>query len=165
MDKNKKLESLRKKMEAHFSARKIVFGEGPADAKVMLVGQNPGEEEEKTGRPFVGRSGKFLNKILEKNKILRADVFVSNVVRFKTPENRKPTKEEIAECMPFLEEQIRIIEPKLVVLMGQVAWMATRIVGPAYFETYHPSAAMQYTKARARFEGDFGKISEIVEKL
>jgi len=136
-------------------AKNAVPGEGPSTAKVLLVGQNPGVEEDKTGRPFVGRTGKFLNKVLAKNSIRREDLFVTNIVKHVSPNNRKPLPDEIAACAPYLEKQIKTIKPKIVVLMGTVAWQAPRVEGVEYVETYHPSAAMRFTKMRKRFEEDF----------
>jgi uracil-DNA glycosylase family 4 len=139
-------------------AKNAVPGEGPPDATLMLVGQNPGAEEDKTGRPFVGRAGKFLNKILAKNGLNREELFITNLVKHTSPKNRKPLPDEIAACAPYLEEQIKTIKPKIVVLMGTVAWRAPRVEGVEYVETYHPSAAMRFTKMRKKFEEDFGAL-------
>jgi len=141
-------------------AQKTVPGEGPFNAKVMLVGQNPGAEEDKTGKPFVGRAGKFLNKVLAKNGINRKELFVTNIVKHVTPKNRKPLPDEIAACIPFIAAQVRIIKPKIVVLMGAVSWQAPRVEGVEYVETYHPSAAMRFTKIRKKFVEDFGVLKE-----
>ena len=141
-------------------AKNAVPGEGPFTARVMLVGQNPGSEEDKTGRPFVGRAGKFLNKMLAKNGFNREELFVTNLVKHVTPENRKPLPDEIAACAPYLVAQIREIEPKIVVLMGAVAWQAPRVEGVEYVETYHPSAAMRFTKIREKFEEDFSVLKK-----
>jgi uracil-DNA glycosylase family 4 len=119
-------------------AKNGVPGEGPFNAKVMLVGQNPGVEEDKTGKPFVGRAGKFLNKVLAKNGIIREELFVTNLVKHVTPKNRKPLPDEIAACAPYLEAQVNAIKPKIVVLMGAVAWQAPRVEGIEYVETYQP---------------------------
>ena len=139
-------------------ARNAVPGEGPATAKVMLVGQNPGAEEDKTGRPFVGRAGKFLNKVLIENGINREEVFVTNVVKHVTPNNRKPFPDEVEACLPYLITQIKEIKPKIVVLMGAVAWQTPRLEGEEYVETYHPSVAMRFSKIRKKFEEDFAAL-------
>jgi uracil-DNA glycosylase family 4 len=128
----------------------------------MLVGQNPGAEEDKTGMPFVGRAGKFLNKVLAKNGIIREELFVTNIVKHVTPKNRKPSPDEIAACAPYLEAHIKTIKPKIVVLMGTVAWQAPRVKGIEYVETYHPSAAMRFTKMRKKFEEDFRVLKELL---
>jgi uracil-DNA glycosylase family 4 len=143
-------------------AKNAVPGEGPLDAKVMLVGQNPGAEEDKTGRPFVGRAGKFLNKVLAENGFNREDLFITNIVKHTSPNNRKPLPDEIAACAPYLEEHIKTIKPKLVVLMGTVAWQAPRVEGVEYVETYHPSAAMRFTKMRKKFEEDFKALKKLL---
>lgn len=128
----------------------------------MLVGQNPGAEENKTGRPFVGRAGKFLNKVLAKNGIIREELFVTNIVKHVTPKNRKPSPDEIAACAPYLEAQVNAIKPKIIVLLGVVAWQAPRVEGVEYIETYHPSAAMRFTKIRKKFEEDFRVLKELL---
>jgi len=128
----------------------------------MLVGQNPGAEEDKTGKPFVGRAGKFLNKVLAKNGIIREELFVTNLVKHLSPNNRKPLPDEIAACAPYLEAQVNAIKPKIVVLMGAVAWQAPRVEGVKYVETYHPSAAMRFTKMRKKFEEDFRVLKELL---
>jgi uracil-DNA glycosylase family 4 len=141
-------------------AENAVPGEGPLNAKVMLVGQNPGAEEDKTGKPFVGRAGKYLNKVLAKNGFNREELFITNLVKHTSPKNRKPLPDEIASCAPYLEEQVKTIQPKLVVLMGTAAWQAPRVEGVEYVETYHPSAAMRFTKMRKRFEEDFSALKK-----
>jgi uracil-DNA glycosylase family 4 len=139
-------------------AKNAVPGEGPLNAKVMLVGQNPGAEEDKTGRPFVGRAGKFLNKVLAENGFNREELFITNLVKHTSPKNRKPLPDEIAACAPYLLGQIKTIKPKIIVLMGIVAWQTPRVEDVEYVETYHPSAAMRFTKMRKKFEEDFGAL-------
>ena len=139
-------------------AKHAVPGEGSATAKVMLVGQNPGAEEDEAGKPFVGRAGKFLNKVLAKNGFRREELFVTNIVKHMSPKNRKPLPDEVAACAPYLEQQIKTVKPKFVVLMGAVAWQAPRVEGVEYVETVHPSAAMRFTKMRKRFEEDFNAL-------
>ena len=143
-------------------AENAVPGEGPTNARVMLVGQNPGAEENKTGKPFIGRAGKFLNKVLADKGIRREEIFITNIVKHLSPENRTPLPDEIAACAPYLEQQIKIVKPKIVVLMGKVAWHAPRVEGVNYLETYHPSAAMRFTKMRKRFEEDFSALKRLL---
>jgi len=145
-------------------ARQAVPGEGPTDAKVMLVGQNPGAEEDKAGKPFIGRAGKFLNKVLNQNGIERKELFITNIVKHTSPGNRKPLQDEIEACCPYLRKQIELINPKIVVLLGAVAWKATRVAGVEYFETVHPSAAMRFTKMKQRFEEDFAELAKRIHK-
>jgi uracil-DNA glycosylase len=140
------------------SGKEIVLGEGPVDAEVMLIGQNPGTEEVKQRKPFVGRSGKYLNSVLLKNNIDRRSLYITSVVKQPTPGNRKPTKQEISYWMPFLIEEIKRVKPRVIFLMGEVAWRTPRFQGICYIETYHPAAAMRFPKARERFERDMKKI-------
>jgi uracil-DNA glycosylase family 4 len=143
-------------------AAHAVPGEGPANARLMLVGQNPGAEEDKTGRPFVGKAGKFLNKVLTKTGIPREEIYITNIVKHMSPKNRKPLFDEIEACAPYLEAQIKAIKPKLVMLMGKVAWQSPRVQDVRYIETYHPSAAMRFTKMRKRFEKDFTFLKKLL---
>jgi DNA polymerase len=137
-------------------ATNAVPGEGPAEAKVMLIGQNPGTEEDKAGRPFVGKSGKFLNTVLEKNGINRDLVFITNIVKHKTPGNRVPLKDEIAACKVYILEQMNSIRPRIVALMGTLAWKeAPKVENTKYIRTFHPAAAMRFPKIREKFESDF----------
>jgi uracil-DNA glycosylase len=159
MELNEQIQKCRK-CRLWQGARNAVPGEGSLSAKVMLVGQNPGAEEDKTGRPFVGRAGKYLDKVLTHIGLTRDNMFVTNVVKHISPKNRKPLPDEIAACTPYLLEQIKRIKPKIIVLMGAVAWQVPRIAGITYVETYHPSAAMRFTKMKKKFETDFNLLSE-----
>jgi uracil-DNA glycosylase family 4 len=141
-------------------AKQAVPGEGPTNAEIMLVGQNPGAEEDNAGKPFVGRAGKFLDKVLVQNRIERKKLFITNIVKHTSPNNRKPFEDEMQACCPYLTKQIELIKPKIVVLMGAVAWQATRVAGVEFVETVHPSAAMRFTKMRVRLETDFKTFSK-----
>jgi len=143
-------------------SRNAVPGEGPVKAKAILIGQNPGREEDATGRPFVGRSGKFLDAILKKNGVDRKKLFITSVVKHKTSKNRKPNSEEIKACMPWLTKQIAIIKPKVIVLMGNVAKQVERRKGITYIETCHPAAAMRFPKMRIKFERDIKKLRKLL---
>ncbi len=156
---NKQIKTCRK-CRLWQDAKNAVPGEGSLHAKLMLVGQNPGAEEDKTGKPFVGRAGKFLNKILAKNGFNREELFITNLVKHTSPNNRKPLPDEIVACAPYLEAQVNEIKPKIVVLMGTVAWLAPRVEGVEYAETVHPSAAMRFTKMRKKFEEDFKALKK-----
>ena len=145
-------------------AKHAVPGEGPLNAKLMLVGQNPGAEEDKTGKPFVGRAGKFLNKVLAQNELNREETFITNIVKHVTPANRKPLPDEVEACLPYLKVQLGLIKPKIVVLMGAVAWHAPRLEGVEYVETVHPSAAMRFTKMREKFLHDFATLKKRLVK-
>ena len=100
----------------------VIFGEGCPTAEIMLVGEAPGADEDKSGRPFTGRSGQLLDRILAACGFTRADhVFITNIVRCRPPNNRVPTDEEVAACIPYLYEQIRLVDPKMIIPMGATA--------------------------------------------
>ncbi len=144
------------------TSTRAVPGEGPEHAHIMLVGQNPGAEEDKTGRPFVGRSGKYLDTVLEKRGLNRKELFITSVVKHRTPDNREPTTEEIKACIPYLKQQIKVVNPSVVVLMGRTAWLTPRIFGIHYIETFHPAAAMRFPRMRKKFEEDFRKLNDLL---
>ena len=135
-------------------------GEGPMNAKVMFVGQNPGAEENETGRPFVGRAGKFLTKILAENSIKREDIFITNIVKHVSPQNRKPYPDEVAACLPYLNMQINLIKPKIIVLLGASAKETARLEGIEYVQVIHPSAAMRFTKMRDKFKEQIAELAK-----
>ena len=147
------------------SAKHVVPGEGPLDAKVMIIGQNPGAEEDETGRPFVGRAGKYLTKTLSEFGVKREELFITNVVKHVSPKNRKPFPDEIVACLPYLITQIREIRPKLIVLLGTSAKETPREEGIEYFEIIHPSAAMRFTKMRERFRTQIEQLATRINQL
>jgi uracil-DNA glycosylase family 4 len=132
-------------------AKHGVPGEGPLNAKIMLVGQNPGAEEDEVGKPFVGRAGKYLTQVLAENGIKREDVFITNIVKHVTPKNRYPFNDEIEACLPYLMEQIAIIKPQKIILLGKAACKTPRIEGIQYFEMVHPQAASRFPKMGKKF--------------
>ncbi|MCS7242438.1 MAG: uracil-DNA glycosylase [Candidatus Caldatribacterium sp.] len=103
------------------SRTQVVFGEGNADALVMFVGEAPGEDEDRTGRPFVGKAGQLLTKILLSVGIQREEVYIANMVKCRPPGNRTPTLEEVETCFPYLEAQIAIVNPSIIVTLGSVS--------------------------------------------
>src|SRR6185295_3488702 len=105
----------------HQGRTKVVFGEGNRHAQLVFVGEGPGEDEDRTGRPFVGRAGQLLNKIIGAMGLKREDVYICNVVKCRPPENRTPLPDEIAACSPYLVEQIELIGPKAIVALGAPA--------------------------------------------
>lgn len=136
-------------------AHKGVPGEGPANARIFIVGQAPGREEDKTGKPFVGRAGKFLTEQLKKIGISRKKAFITSVVKHFPPANRMPTKDEVTACLPYLLEQIEIINPEIVVLMGKLAMKIRNepvLYGRKIIILPHPAAAMRFPKIRKEFE-------------
>ena len=125
--KTEKLDKLKKKIqsikncELKKSAKNLVFSDGNINSKIMLIGEGPGANEDIEGKPFVGRAGKLLNKMLESIKLNREKVYISNVVNYRPPENRKPTEEEMQRYLPYLISHIEIIKPKILVLLGSTA--------------------------------------------
>lgn len=95
-----------------------VFGEGPMDADIMFIGEGPGRDEDEQGRPFVGKAGQLLSKIFEAAGLPREEVFISNVVKCRPPDNRVPAVEEMISCFPFLEAQIALIAPRMIICLG-----------------------------------------------
>ena len=126
-DKAKKLEKLKKSIsnikncELKKSATNIVFADGNPKAKIMLIGEGPGYNEDQEGLPFVGRAGALLDKMLASIDLNRKNVYITNVVNYRPPENRRPTEEEIAKYLPYLKKHIEIINPKILVLLGSTA--------------------------------------------
>jgi len=131
--KIKKLEKLKqnirliKNCELRKNATNLVFGDGNINSKIMIIGEGPGAQEDLEGKPFVGRAGKLLNKMLEAIQLNRTKVYISNVVNYRPPENRKPTESEIERYLPYLKNHIEIINPKILILLGSTALNA--IVG------------------------------------
>tara|TARA_B100000029_G_C17564470_1_gene954568 strand:- start:744 stop:1448 length:705 start_codon:yes stop_codon:yes gene_type:complete len=125
--KAEKLNKLRKKIELikncklKKNATNLVFGDGNINSKIMIIGEGPGANEDLKGKPFVGRAGKLLDKMLESIKLDRNKVYISNVVNYRPPENRKPSELEIERYLPFLKMHIEIIRPKILVLLGSTA--------------------------------------------
>jgi uracil-DNA glycosylase len=151
-----------KKCRLWQDAKHAVPGEGPLNAKVMFVGQNPGADEDELGRPFVGRSGKYLTKTLAEFGIKREEVFITNIVKHVSPKNRKPFDDEVAACLPYLITQINFIKPKIIVLLGASAKETPRVAGIEYIQVIHPSAAMRFTTMREKFRA---QIAELAKRL
>jgi uracil-DNA glycosylase len=154
-----------KKCRLWQGAKHGVPGEGPLNAKVMLVGQNPGADEDETGRPFVGRAGKFLTKVLAENGIKREDVFITNIVKHISPQNRKPFADEVATCLPYLNTQISVIKPKIIVLLGASAKDTPRLEGIEYMQVIHPSAAMRFNKMGIKFREQIAELAKRIKAI
>jgi len=99
----------------------IVFGEGNPYCEVMFIGEGPGEDEDRQGRPFVGRAGQVLRSLIKKMGFAEKDVYIANIVKCRPPGNRNPEQDEVDSCIPFLKEQIEIISPKVIIVLGNVA--------------------------------------------
>jgi uracil-DNA glycosylase family 4 len=103
----------------HHSRKNAVPGEGPVDTEIMFIGEGPGFHENEQGRPFVGAAGKYLEELLTKINMKREDVFIGNVVKCRPPNNRDPLPDELAACSDYLERQIQVINPKVIVTLGR----------------------------------------------
>ena len=101
----------------------LVFGEGSSDSELMFIGEAPGADEDKTGKPFVGRAGQLLTKIIESINLKRENVYIANIIKCRPPENRNPEPDEISSCSLFLKEQINIVEPKVICTLGKFSTM------------------------------------------
>ena len=177
-------DTYKKSDECHVGYSKrtnIVFGEGNPDAKLMLIGEAPGEEEDKQGRPFVGRSGILLNKALALAEINRAELYITNVVKCRPPNNRTPSETEIKTCTEmFLDKQIKIVRPKVIVTLGSIATRAllnkevkiTKIHGQIFNQEnfiiipiYHPSYVLRNRSVIQEWLDDIKRIREIYIKI
>ena len=160
------------------SARRTrtVPGDGDAGAELMLIGEGPGFNEDKQGHPFVGRAGKLLDQLLEEIGLTRAEVFVTNVVKCRPPDNRDPEAAEITACEPYLAEQIGGIRPKLIVTLGRFAmqyFLPGAAMGRSHgkvvevgvqrvFPVYHPAAALRKGSLLQILREDFARIPGIL---
>jgi DNA polymerase len=168
------------KCALHNGRIKSVFGEGDPNAGLMFIGEGPGAEENQTGRPFVGAAGQLLDKILLAMNLKRSEVYIANIVKCRPPGNRDPEQEERIACLPYLLEQISIIRPKALILLGAVA--AQTILqrkdtltqmrgGPHYFMdiptfvTYHPAALLRNPHWKAPTWEDLQKFMAFYASL
>lgn len=174
-----------KKCRLYKYAKNGVPGEGNPNAKIILIGEAPGNREDLTGRPFVGAAGRFLDSLLNKIGLKREDVFIGNIVKHRPPENRAPKPDEILACTPYLERQIKIIKPEIIVTLGRFS--SEFILGKAGMEfttitdargkafdgsalgagvrimpTFHPAAALYNGKFKKGLEEDFKKIGKMI---
>jgi DNA polymerase len=159
------------------SRNKAVPGEGPANAEIMLIGEGPGFHEDQQGRPFVGPSGQFLNELLASAGYKREEVFITNVVKCRPPGNRDPLPEEIQACSGYLDRQIALINPKVIVTLGRFSmakWFAgqkisaihgkaKKIDGRTIVPMFHPAAALHQPALRTAIEEDFHRLRDIVQ--
>jgi DNA polymerase len=168
------------KCPLHKSRTHAVPGEGKPTAKVMIIGEAPGREEDKTGRPFVGAAGRFLNEVFEGTGFEREDFFITNTVKCRPPNNRTPKKNEVDTCTSnYLFEQIELINPKLIMLLGVVAakkLLGVKTVGEArgrvierdgrkYLVGYHPAVRYYREDLAEKVREDFALLKREVENL
>ena len=162
----------------HQGRTKAVPGEGPENADIMFIGEAPGFHEDQQGRPFVGAAGKFLDELLGSINLKRKDVFIANVIKCRPPGNRDPLPEEMEGCKPFLDRQIELIQPKLVVTLGRFSMARAfpkarisrihgqprKIDGVVYYPMYHPAAALHQPSLRRTIEEDMFRIPELIAR-
>ena len=152
-----------------------VFGVGNPEARVLIVGEAPGKNEDLQGEPFVGAAGKYLNELLAIAGLSREDVYIANVLKCRPPSNRDPRPEEIQACTPFLREQTRTINPEYIVTLGNFStkFILKTDVGITHgtlqragrfkvFPIFHPAAALYDSKKREALENDFATLGELL---
>ncbi len=157
----------------------VVFGEGDSKADIFILAEAPGAREDESGRPFVGRAGDLLTELLREAGIERKDVFITGSAKCRPPKNRNPRRSELTACRPYLERQLALIRPKVVVALGLVAVhnildSKARLAdvrenwfdAPAYkiYPTYHPAAVLRGTVKRDLLLGDFHAVADFSRK-
>lgn len=156
-----------------------VPGEGPSDAQILFIGEGPGYQEDRQGRPFVGPAGRFLEELLSSIGLKREDVFIANMVKCRPPENRDPLPTEISSCSKYLDRQIELINPKLVVTLGRfslskffpnesisrVRGKVRKIRGLTVYPVMHPAAALHRQENRKIIEDDFKAIPNLLKEV
>jgi uracil-DNA glycosylase family 4 len=156
-----------------------VPGEGPEDAKIMFIGEAPGFHEDRQGRPFVGAAGQYLDELLGQIGFSREDVYIANVIKCRPPANRDPEPAEVEACRPYLDEQIELIRPNMVITLGRFSMaryfpgatisrihgQPKRLGNVLYYPMFHPAAALHQPKWRSIVEEDFAKIPALLAKL
>lgn len=163
------------------SRKNVVFGEGDEHAKLMIVGEAPGATEDEEGRPFVGRSGELLTKMIENAiGVPRSSVFIANVIKCRPPANRNPEPEEVEMCKPFLDKQIELIKPKIILALGGISFSylsgesvgITKARGKVYdyhgiklVPSFHPSYLLRNPSAKKEAYDDMLIVKELLEKL
>lgn len=165
-----------KKCELYHSREKGVPGEGPPDAEIMFIGEGPGFHENMQGRPFVGAAGDLLVELLREIGMKREQVFITNVVKCRPPGNRDPLPEELKACSPYLEKQLQIINPKVIVTLGrysmarfmpnakisEVHGQPIKVKGMLVVPFFHPAAALHRPSLRPVVEEDFSKLPDLI---
>jgi DNA polymerase len=161
----------------HRGRTHAVPGDGPIDAQIMFIGEAPGFHEDQQGIPFVGAAGQFLNELLEEAGIDREAVYITNVIKCRPPGNRDPKIEEVEACKDYLDRQIELIDPKIVVTLGRhsmarafpdekisaVHGQARKVGDQIYLPMYHPAAALHQPSLRSSVEADFQILRELLD--
>ncbi|MDW0122052.1 MAG: uracil-DNA glycosylase [Nitrososphaeraceae archaeon] len=160
------------------SRKNAVPGEGQLSAKIMFIGEAPGRSEDEKGRPFVGAAGRILDELLKKAGIERSQVFITNIVKCRPPNNRVPKEDELTACRPYLDRQIALIKPKVICILGRTAYSSLlggssitanrgKIVeraGQKYFLTFHPAAVIYNKGLLSALEADLKKLAVEINK-
>ena len=190
MNKNKQLEKLNKDMDAlcacalKKTAVSVVAGKGSADAKIMFIGEAPGKKEDEKGEPFIGAAGKFLSELLATINLKREDIYITNIVKYRPPNNRDPLPVEVADCWFWLQEQINLINPVLIIPLGRHAlerFVPGRKISEdhgkafrrdmdgigrrVFYALYHPAAALYNGSLRDTLITDFTRIPKIIDAI
>jgi uracil-DNA glycosylase len=156
-----------------------VPGEGPENAEIVFIGEAPGYNEDQQGRPFVGQAGQFLNELLTSINLKREDVYITNIIKTRPPNNRDPLPVEISNCQAWLDHQLEIIQPKMIVTLGrysmgrffpgktisQIHGTTTKKDGVIYFAMYHPAAALHQQALRETIKADMQKIPPLLREM
>lgn len=165
------------KCELHKSRKFAVPGEGSINTRILFIGEAPGEQEDLQGRPFVGAAGRLLNQLLNSIGLRREEIYITNIVKCRPPANRAPHAEEVSACSSYLDRQMRLIKPRIVSPMGNVALrsflgkdvpiskahgqLISNGENRLIFPLYHPAAALYTAKLRKVLEDDFQKLSKL----
>lgn len=161
------------------TAKQLVMGDGNPDAGIVFIGEAPGKNEDEQGVPFVGASGKFLSEMLALINLKREDIYITNIVKYRPPNNRDPLPSEKEAFLPFLHKQLEVIEPKLIITLGrhsmdvllpgltisQVHGQSKRYKGRVYLPLFHPAAALYNGGLRQTLIDDFMSIPAIIKKI
>ena len=161
------------------SRTNAVPGEGPEDAAILFIGEGPGFHEDRLGRPFVGAAGQYLEELLGRIGLQRSSVYIANVIKCRPPANRDPEPVEIEACRPYLDRQIELIRPRLVITLGRFSMaryfpgatisrihgQPKRIGSVIYYPMFHPAAALHQPTLRPTVDEDFFRIPELLTRL
>ncbi len=169
-----------KKCKLCTGRQNIVFGTGNKNADIMLIGEGPGADEDRLGEPFVGRAGKLMNMAFDMLEIKREELYIANVVKCRPPGNRNPEEDEAMACLDYLRNQVILVKPKIIVLLGSIAlknilgkeygitasrgiWVEKK--GIWYMPTWHPAALLRDDTKKIDFIKDFQKVLEKFEEI
>ncbi len=191
MTKREQLDELNKywqencKCELKKTATQAVFGDGNANTEVVFIGEAPGRKEDEIGKPFVGAAGKFLDEMLSGIKMKRGDIYITNIVKYRPPNNRDPEPKEKEDCNEWLINELKIISPKIIIFLGRhsmtrffptdkiseihgkllIKYISELDRKQAFLPLYHPAAALYNGGMRETLIKDFNKIPKALEKL